>query len=40
MTIPGVGAVTALALVALIGDVSRFAAPRQLVEPADRAGPA
>lgn len=31
MTIPGVGAVTALSLVALIGDVSRFATPRQLV---------
>ena len=31
MTIPGVGAVTALGLVALIGDVSRFATPRHLV---------
>ena len=31
MTIPGVGAITALALVAVIGDVTRFASPRQLV---------
>jgi transposase len=31
MTIPGVGAVTALALVAVIGDVTRFPGPRQLV---------
>ena len=31
MTIPGVGAITALALVAVIGDVTRFPSPRQLV---------
>jgi transposase len=31
MTIPGVGAITALALVAVIGDVTRFPGPRQLV---------
>ena len=31
MTIPGVGAITALALVAVIGDVSRFPSPRHLV---------
>ena len=31
MTIPGVGAMTALALVAVIGDVTRFAGPRYLV---------
>ena len=31
MTIPGVGAITALALVAVIGDVTRFAGPRHLV---------
>jgi hypothetical protein len=31
MTIPGIGAITALGLVALIGDVVRFATPRQLV---------
>jgi hypothetical protein len=31
MTIPGVGAITALALVAVIGDVTRFSGPRQLV---------
>lgn len=31
MTIPGVGAITALAMVAVIGDVTRFPGPRQLV---------
>jgi hypothetical protein len=31
MTIPGVGAITALALVAVIGDVTRFPSPRHLV---------
>jgi transposase len=31
MTIPGVGAITALALVAVIGDVTRFPSSRQLV---------
>jgi transposase len=31
MTIPGVGAITALALVAVIGDATRFPGPRQLV---------
>jgi transposase len=31
MTIPGVGAITALALIAVIGDVSRFPDPRHLV---------
>ena len=31
MTIPGVGAITALALVAVIGDIARFPSPRQLV---------
>jgi transposase len=31
MTIPGIGAVTALALVAVIGDAKRFPGPRQLV---------
>ncbi|HWF52250.1 MAG TPA: IS110 family transposase [Solirubrobacteraceae bacterium] len=31
MTIPGVGAITALALVAVIGDASRFPSPRHLV---------
>lgn len=31
MTIPGIGAITALALVAVIGDVTRFPSPRQLV---------
>lgn len=31
MTIPGVGAITALALVAVIGEVSRFPSPRHLV---------
>jgi transposase len=31
MTIPGVGAITALALVAVIGDITRFPGPRQLV---------
>ncbi len=31
MTIPGVGAITALAMVAVIGDVSRFPSPRHLV---------
>ena len=31
MTIPGVGAITALAMVAVIGDVTRFPSPRQLV---------
>ena len=31
MTIPGVGAITALALVAVMGDVTRFAGPRHLV---------
>jgi transposase len=31
MTIPGVGAVTALALVGVIGDVTRFPSPRHLV---------
>ena len=31
MTIPGVGAITALALVAVIGDVTRFPRPRHLV---------
>src|SRR5919199_6491363 len=31
MTIPGLGAITALALVAVIGDVTRFPSPRQLV---------
>jgi transposase len=31
MTIPGVGAITALALVGVIGDVTRFPSPRQLV---------
>jgi transposase len=31
MTIPGVGAITALALVAVIGDVTRFPTPRHLV---------
>jgi transposase len=31
MTIPGIGAITALALVAVIGDVKRFPGPRQLV---------
>ena len=31
MTIPGVGAITALALIAVIGDVTRFPDPRHLV---------
>jgi transposase len=31
MTIPGAGAITALALVAVIGDVTRFPGPRHLV---------
>jgi transposase len=31
MTIPGVGAITALALTSVIGDVSRFPSPRHLV---------
>jgi hypothetical protein len=31
ITIPGIGAITALALVAVIGDVTRFPSPRQLV---------
>lgn len=31
MTIPGIGAITALALVSVIGDVTRFPSPRQLV---------
>jgi hypothetical protein len=31
MTIPGIGAITALALVAVIGDVTRFPSPRHLV---------
>ncbi|MCA1681518.1 MAG: IS110 family transposase, partial [Actinobacteria bacterium] len=31
MTIPGVGAITALALVAVIGDATRFPSPRHLV---------
>lgn len=31
MTIPGVGAITALALIAVIGDVTRFPTPRHLV---------
>ena len=31
MTIPGIGALTALALVAVIGDAERFPGPRQLV---------
>jgi transposase len=31
MTIPGVGAITALALAAVIGDVTRFPSPRHLV---------
>jgi transposase len=31
MTIPGLGAITALAMVAVIGDVTRFPGPRQLV---------
>jgi transposase len=31
MTIPGVGAITALGLVAVIGNVSRFPSPRQVV---------
>jgi transposase len=31
MTIPGVGAITALALVAVIGEIDRFPTPRQLV---------
>jgi hypothetical protein len=31
MTIPGVGAITALALVAVIGDVTRFPTPRHFV---------
>ncbi|MCA1678738.1 MAG: IS110 family transposase [Actinobacteria bacterium] len=31
MTIPGIGAITALALVAVIGDVTRFPGPRHLV---------
>lgn len=31
MTIPGAGAITALAMVAVIGDVSRFPSPRHLV---------
>lgn len=31
MTIPGIGAITALALVAVIGDVTRFPSARQLV---------
>jgi transposase len=31
MTIPGVGAITALALLAVIGDVTRFPSPRHLV---------
>ncbi|MGZ4273153.1 MAG: IS110 family RNA-guided transposase [Solirubrobacteraceae bacterium] len=31
MTIPGVGAITALALVAVVGDVTRFPSPRHLV---------
>jgi transposase len=31
MTIPGVGAITALALVAVVGDVTRFPTPRHLV---------
>jgi transposase len=31
MTIPGVGAITALALVSVIGDVTRFPSPRHLV---------
>ena len=31
MTIPGVGGITALALVAVIGDVTRFPSPRHLV---------
>jgi hypothetical protein len=31
ITIPGIGAVTALGLLALVGDVERFATPRQLV---------
>ena len=31
MTIPGVGAITALALVAVVGDITRFPTPRHLV---------
>src|SRR6185312_2834646 len=31
MTIPGVGAITALALVAVVGDITRFPSPRHLV---------
>jgi transposase len=31
MTIPAIGAITALALVAVIGDVTRFPSPRQLL---------
>ncbi|MBV9194836.1 MAG: IS110 family transposase [Solirubrobacterales bacterium] len=31
MTIPGIGAITALAMVAVIGDITRFPSPRQLV---------